>query len=295
MSNDNSEIELTSMGGPSYEILALQEYLSNTKKQYNILDLGCGDGRNSIFFSSLGHKVTAIDTSKSYISFLKQAADFGNYHLEPICSDVRNWNFDKSFDVILAHGLLHYFPKEYAISFIKKIQKHTKEGGVNIITIAPSTEDGDIPEDFKRAGHVNPFIPMEIKKQYDGWKLVLREHYVKWDSHPGVGVHSHPIEKWIFVKQGHEEFPISAKIIQDTSSYLPVCNDLESNFNKIKINSKFSESYFSTVDMDKITRYEASGIQLSSKRLSTSGYILYLYQVKNYVLYIESDVIIGKR
>lgn len=39
-----------------------------------ILDLGCGSGRDSIYFASLGHKITAIDGSQKLIDLAKNTA-----------------------------------------------------------------------------------------------------------------------------------------------------------------------------------------------------------------------------
>jgi tellurite methyltransferase len=40
-----------------------------------VLDLACGNGRNAIFLSARGWKVTAIDSASSALAFLRAAAD----------------------------------------------------------------------------------------------------------------------------------------------------------------------------------------------------------------------------
>lgn len=54
-------------------------------KRRTILDLGCGNGRDSIYFSRSGLNVTAIDASDSVIRQLKQENNEDNICF--ICDD----------------------------------------------------------------------------------------------------------------------------------------------------------------------------------------------------------------
>ena len=45
----------------------------------NILELGCGQGRDSIFFAKLGFNVTAVDISENAIKFVKKIKNEQNF------------------------------------------------------------------------------------------------------------------------------------------------------------------------------------------------------------------------
>ena len=54
---------------PSLFAVYVNELFNNNKKK--IIELGCGNGRDSIFFANNQHDVLAIDQCKSEISFLQ--------------------------------------------------------------------------------------------------------------------------------------------------------------------------------------------------------------------------------
>ena len=55
----------------------LSEYLTERK---TIVDLGCGNGRDSFYFASLGHKVFAIDQTDYVETLDKEAFKINDYH-----------------------------------------------------------------------------------------------------------------------------------------------------------------------------------------------------------------------
>lgn len=101
------------------------------------MDLGCGDGRDSIYFSNKGIKVTALDFSKSGISKLREQ----NNKINCIFEDIKNINFkENSFDVIYAHLSLHYFDDKNTSKIFNNLHKILKRGGL-IFVKCKSTDD----------------------------------------------------------------------------------------------------------------------------------------------------------
>ena len=58
-------------GKPSWDVV---EVLENRIHKGKVLDLGCGDGRNSLYAARLGYDVTAVDISEAGISKLNSLA-----------------------------------------------------------------------------------------------------------------------------------------------------------------------------------------------------------------------------
>ncbi|MFA6421974.1 MAG: class I SAM-dependent methyltransferase [Candidatus Buchananbacteria bacterium] len=96
------------------------------KKLETVLDLGCGGGRDSKYFSQKGYKVVALDIMVSQSQQEKLKHD----HIKFIKSDIRNIKIkNDSFDIIYAHLSLHYFDDRTTDKIFSKLYKILKPGG----------------------------------------------------------------------------------------------------------------------------------------------------------------------
>lgn len=74
----------------------------------NLLDLGCGSGILTLFWSKLGGKVTALDVNPLCVKVTQKNLDLNNLSAQVIEADLREWK-DFSYELILANlykGLL---------------------------------------------------------------------------------------------------------------------------------------------------------------------------------------------
>ena len=111
--------------------------LIKTKNYKTLLDLGCGGGRDAIFFSKMGLRVTAVDFSESAIKKLKSQTD----KIDCVLKDIRNLRFkDNTFDVIYAHSSLHYFDDQTTQTIFDQLSRMLKKGGL-IFVKCKSTDD----------------------------------------------------------------------------------------------------------------------------------------------------------
>jgi SAM-dependent methyltransferase len=143
-STDNSEIEseLKKLGywndiyskknyfGTGPTILAHEAHnLIKNNSITNILELGCGQGRDSLFFANLGYNVVATDISENAINFLKTIKDEENIeNLELYLHNTLNsFNFSNlKFELIYSNLTLQFFDLKQLsqiFSNIKKIMK----------------------------------------------------------------------------------------------------------------------------------------------------------------------------
>ena len=92
-------------------------------KNSEIIDIGCGNGRDSFFFSKNDLKVTAIDISKNAI---KNNSLKSNKNLKFLKFDIEKNTMSKKFDVIYCRFFIHAISEkneDKLIAFIKKIKK----------------------------------------------------------------------------------------------------------------------------------------------------------------------------
>lgn len=97
-----------------------------------VLDLGSGQGQDSIFFSEKGHEVTAVDFSNLVLDFLRKKTIEDGLNIKLMNVDVSQiLPFeDNSLDVVYSHLSLHYFSHQETRDIFGEIFRVLKPEGV---------------------------------------------------------------------------------------------------------------------------------------------------------------------
>ncbi len=93
------------LGDPTKEFVAFFETFDTTNAQ--VLDIGCGQGRDALHIARLGHRVTGIDISATGIAQLLEDASNECLNVEAFVSDLRSFEPAKRYDVIVIDRTLH--------------------------------------------------------------------------------------------------------------------------------------------------------------------------------------------
>ncbi len=73
-----------------------------------VLDVGCGEGRNSVFMAKLGNHVDAFDISAAGIEKARQIAEMEKVSIRFFVCDLADFVFKKPYDIILCWELLYH-------------------------------------------------------------------------------------------------------------------------------------------------------------------------------------------
>ncbi|MFX0095140.1 MAG: class I SAM-dependent methyltransferase, partial [Candidatus Hodarchaeota archaeon] len=88
-----------------------------------LLDLGCGEGRDSVYFASKGFTVTGLDLSLAGLQKVKKYAEELGVSIKTIHADLIDYRVEKRFDVIYSSGSLHYIPPKMREEIIENYKR----------------------------------------------------------------------------------------------------------------------------------------------------------------------------
>ena len=132
------------------------------------LDLGCGNGRNSVYLAAKGYDVTAWDKNPMSIANVERIkAQEGLDNLQAKVVDLNALTFGGEYDFILSTVVLMFLEAKTIPGLIDNMQRCTKPGGYNLIVAAMDTDDFPCT-----VGFLFTFQAGELRRYYDGWELL---------------------------------------------------------------------------------------------------------------------------
>lgn len=147
------------------EILAATPYLQGGRA----LDVGCGQGRNSLYLNQQGYEVDAWDVNPQSLQKLQQIIEAEG--IEKIHVQQRDLNADRSitgkYDFICCTVVMMFLEAQTVKPLIAQMQQATNVNGYNLIVCAMDTPDIPVQPDFPFS-----FKAGELSALYEGWKIV---------------------------------------------------------------------------------------------------------------------------
>ena len=114
------------------------------KQTAKVLDLGCGVGRHTIFFSSIGYDVSAMDISEEAVRKTKEWLDEEGLKAKVETGKMTDLPYpDDNFDLVVAFNVIYHAYKHDIIKTISEISRVLKSGGYLFLTLL--TKDPEIP------------------------------------------------------------------------------------------------------------------------------------------------------
>ncbi len=121
-------------GEPYPELI---DFMSDYPKKGNVLDMGCGQGRDAIALARLGYSVTGIDKSKVGIEQMKKIGEIENLNLDGQVGDIYSFDRFDEFDVVLLDSMFHFAKKDRVkeIGLVKRIVSDVRNGSLIVVCI----------------------------------------------------------------------------------------------------------------------------------------------------------------
>jgi tellurite methyltransferase len=163
----------------------------------HLLDIGCGEGKDSIFFARNGYHVSAFDAAETGIKKAQDISSKLGLQIDFQVADINEYRPLQEFDVIFSSGVLQYLKPNLRKPFVDSLKKETKVGGVHVLHTfvnkpflarAPDAEDS---EALWSSG--------ELMSYYHDWQIEWSTEEIKDCMSSGVP-HKHAHNRILAIK-----------------------------------------------------------------------------------------------
>lgn len=164
------------------------------------LDLGAGEGADSIRLARLGYYVDAVEVSTVGAEKIRSFAEEADVHhkLRVISSDILDFRPDGLYDVVICNGVLHYI--EDKLSVIELMRQATRSGGINVISLW--SDYTPVPDCHEFVRVYSDSEDGVVTKSYKDWRteFIYFDRAKKESAHSDLPAHWHSHIKLIASK-----------------------------------------------------------------------------------------------
>jgi tellurite methyltransferase len=165
-----------------------------TGRSIRLLDIGCGEGRNAVFFARRGYEVTAFDSSSTGVEKTKTIAAEFSVKVDVFEADIKEFRLKEEFDVILSTGALHYIPEELKKEVLENYKSYTQKDGLNVHSVIIKKPFIQRAPDAEETAHL--WKSGELFTYYHDWKIELCEEAI-FDCNSSGIPHRHAVNRII--------------------------------------------------------------------------------------------------
>ncbi|MCL2109722.1 MAG: methyltransferase domain-containing protein [Oscillospiraceae bacterium] len=170
----------------------------SSEKQLRLIDIGCGEGKDAVFFARCGYDVSGFDISVSGIEKTKRLADNARVHVNVFKADINDYRLDENYDIVYSNGAFHCIKPDLREEIIADYKTHIKPGGIAAFQafvqkpfIAPSPEKEE---------HFYPLLSGQLFTYFHDWLIEQAEEYI-FDCNSAGVPHRHAVNK-VFARKG---------------------------------------------------------------------------------------------
>jgi tellurite methyltransferase len=143
------------------------------KQDKRLLDIGSGEGRDSIYFAKCGFKVDALELSVPGIEKIKQYSESTGCAVKILHADMIGYELAGIYDVIYSMGSLQFLPLEQRQKHFDKFKRHTCSGGLNAHLVFVEKPFIKIAPDWQKNEYF--YISGDLARYYHDWEIIKCE------------------------------------------------------------------------------------------------------------------------
>jgi SAM-dependent methyltransferase len=158
----------------SQNIAALLDALPKGKT-HDILDFGCGPGRDLCVFKELGHRPIGLDGSKEFCKMAKKQSGCRTLNQQFLKLNLK----ENSYDGIFANASLFFIPSQELPRVLKQLHVSLRNGGILFSSNPRGNVEGWQGQTY---GHYMEFEASELFLNQSGFKIL--KHYYRPEGKP---------------------------------------------------------------------------------------------------------------
>ena len=164
------------------------------EKPLRLLDIGCGEGRNAVFFARNGYEVTAFDLSPKGIEKTKALANRIGVKINVFEADLLEYREKDCYDIIFFTGVFHYIPPVLRSEIMLNYMEHTTSLGLNVFSVF--VKKPFIPKAPDAESVANHWKSGELFTYYSEWQIEYCTEEI-FDCNSGGFLHRHATNRII--------------------------------------------------------------------------------------------------
>ena len=162
-----------------------------------LLDLGCGEGRNAVYFAKHGFEVVGLELSAPGLEKTRRFAAELGVEVETIHGDMLRYEIDRPYDVIFSTGTLQYLAPDIREACFEHFKAATRPSGLNVHSafvkkpFIPKAPDGESTSHSYKSG--------ELFGYYWDWEFLYCTEEI-FDCNSSGVPHKHAVNRMIAKK-----------------------------------------------------------------------------------------------
>jgi tellurite methyltransferase len=156
-----------------------------------VLDLGCGEGRDSVFFASHGLEVTGLDVSAEGLAKARRLADERQVEVRWLALSMLEVPVAGRFDLIYSCGSVHHVPRRDRGRLFRRLKVLTSPGGLHAHIVFT-----DALIYREKGEEIDYFTAEELAGVYRDWSVLRQGRGEISCAQDGIR-HSHSVERMV--------------------------------------------------------------------------------------------------
>jgi tellurite methyltransferase len=141
-----------------------------------VIDIGAGEGRDSVFLAKHGFDVLAMDVAPAGLAKAKKLASEMNTTIRTVEGDVNHFILPHSVDIIYSIGTLQYIHPRNRVQQFNHFKENTLPNGLNVLFAFIEHPDIEIAPDWGKNEYL--YQRNELQSYYVDWETLFTEEMI---------------------------------------------------------------------------------------------------------------------